>query len=118
MNSVSKIFCSLDFSKFPNNDRDWSEDDWMAMINWLIELNFVSAREITALVLSHLNPSQVGTSIASKKTFQKNYPPRKTMQAVMKWHISQTGKCADCGTRFVGHPIKMEVKLFYQQHPH
>ena len=58
-----------------------------------------SKKEIASLVLGSLNPSQVGTSIASNKNFQKNYPPRKTWQAVRQWHFDQSGKCLDCETR-------------------
>lgn len=88
-----------DFSDAPLVDADWTEDDWENMIRWLIESELVTAKEIAALTLGHLNPSQVGTSIASKKTFQSHYPKRKTMQAVYEWHKAQTGRCADCGTR-------------------
>lgn len=59
----------------------------------------MSAKEIAALALGHLNPSQVGTSIATKKSFQRHYPPRKCWQAVRQWHFEQSGRCADCGTR-------------------
>ncbi len=69
------------------------------MIRWLIDSGMVTAKEMAALTLGHLNPSQVGTSIASKKTFQAHYPRRKIMQAVYKWHNAQEGHCADCGTR-------------------
>jgi hypothetical protein len=84
---------------FPSDDRDWSESDWAKLLEILISEKLVTMQEITSLVLGHLNPSQVGTSIASKKTFQSNYPPKKTMQAVYKWHNEQSGTCADCGTR-------------------
>ena len=46
-----------------------------------------------------MNPSQVGTSVASKKTFQAHYPKRKCWEAVREWHFEQDGKCVDCGTR-------------------
>ena len=84
---------------FPENDFDWSEKHWEEFLQYLVDSGLVSFKEITALVLGHLNPSQVGTSVASKKTFQAHYPPRKTMQAVLAWHINQLGKCVDCGTR-------------------
>lgn len=87
------------FVGMPTVDAEWSEDDWARLIAWLVETGLVTAREIAALVLGHLNPSQVGTSIATKKTFQANYPRRKTMQAVMSWHLNQIGRCVDCGTR-------------------
>lgn len=84
---------------FPQKDSEWSEEHWEKFLHYLVDAGLVSFKEITALVLGHLNPSQVGTSIASKKTFQAHYPPRKTMKAVLAWHIDQLGKCVDCGTR-------------------
>jgi len=80
-------------------DREWNEDDWKKLLEHLIKNNLVNYKEIASLVLGHLNPSQVGTSIASKKTFQQIFPKRKTWEAVRKWHFEQTGKCIDCGTR-------------------
>lgn len=84
---------------FPTNDTAWSEDDWKDFIEILIKEKLFNYKELASLVLGHLNPSQVGTSIASNKSFQKNFPPRKTWQAVRKWHFDQLGKCVDCGTR-------------------
>lgn len=80
-------------------DSEWDENDWRNMIEFLLDSKLVSSREIASLVLGHLNPSQVGTSIASKKTFQSHYPPRKTWQAVRSWYYTLSGKCIDCGTR-------------------
>lgn len=91
-------------------DSDWTQEDWKALLEKLTGDGLVSYREIAALVLGHLNPSQVGTSIASKKTFQANYPPKKTMQAVLKWHIEEEGKCADCGTRLELQADHMETR--------
>ena len=65
----------------------------------LKEAGMVTDHEITSLVLGHLNPSQVGTSVASNESFQRHYPPRETWRAVRAWHFEQSGKCADCGTR-------------------
>ena len=87
------------FPSFPENDSEWDVDHWKALINWFFDNGFVSPKELCSLMLGHLNPSQVGTSIASKPTFQAHYPPRETMRNVIKWHFEQTGKCADCGTR-------------------
>lgn len=84
---------------FPPSDRDWSEDQWKEMIEHLVETGLIKYSELAPLVLGHLNPSQVGTSIASKKTFQQHFPPRKCWEAVREWHFNQSGKCADCGTR-------------------
>lgn len=83
----------------PPDDRAWSEDHWASLTKWLIESGLVSQKEVAALILGSLNPSQVGTSIASKKTFQSHFPAGKIMREVIKWHFEQSGKCADCGTR-------------------
>ena len=85
--------------EFPEDDTKWTDADWEALLMMLKEAGIVTDREVTSLVLGHLNPSQVGTSVASKKSFQRHYPPRKTWQAVRAWHFEQSGKCADCGTR-------------------
>jgi hypothetical protein len=87
------------FESFPEADADWSDAEWSALVGWLIETGLVTAKDVAALVLGHLNPSQVGTSIASKKTFQAHFPPRRIMQAVYAWHNAQDGRCIDCGTR-------------------
>lgn len=83
----------------PELDRDWTELDWRALLNWFVQSGLLTYKEITSLTLGHLNPSQVGTSIASKKTFQRHFPPRKCWQAVRSWHFDQNGRCIDCGTR-------------------
>jgi hypothetical protein len=83
----------------PAKDSDWTDEHWKILIEWFIAEKLVSPRELASLMLGHLNPSQVGTSIASKKTFQACFPPRKCMHAVIHWHFQQTGKCVDCGTR-------------------
>ncbi|MEO3820977.1 HNH endonuclease [Plantactinospora sp. B24E8] len=88
-----------DFVDSPKIDREWQETDWQGLITWMISVGLVTYKEIGSLVLGHLNPSQVGTSIASKKTFQAHYPPRQTMKAVLDWHKEQAGKCIGCGTR-------------------
>lgn len=80
-------------------DREWEDDDWRHLLDYLLSEELVTNREVASLVLGHLNPSQVGTSIASKKTFQAHFPPRKTWQAVRTWYYERTGKCIDCGTR-------------------
>jgi hypothetical protein len=88
-----------DFDGFPASDSDWEETHWLALLQWLVNSGTVTYKDVTALVLGHLNPSQVGTSIASKPTFQRHFPPRKTMAAVLAWHIEQAGRCVDCGNR-------------------
>lgn len=54
---------------FPESDRLWTEEQWKFLIEYLVSLGLVSYKEVASLVLGNLNPSQVGTSIASKKTF-------------------------------------------------
>lgn len=83
----------------PDDDSGWSAYDWKRLLEWLVESGLASYKDITALTLGHLNPSQVGTSIASKKSFQRHFPPRQCWAAVREWHFQQSGRCADCGTR-------------------
>ena len=68
INSKNSYF----FEKFPPLDIEWSEDQWRALIEWFLDSKMFTARELASLMLGHLNPSQVGTSIASNKSFQKN----------------------------------------------
>ena len=105
--------CEAPFAGFPEKDSEWTETHWHALINWFIDSGMLTSKELASLMLGHLNPSQVGTSIASKPTFQKHFPPRKIMRAVIQWHFDQTGKCADCGTRLelqADHIIPREEK--------
>ena len=100
------------FEGFPERDSDWSQDQWKALLDHLVQEGLVSWNEICSLVLGHLNPSQVGTSIASKPTFQKHFPKRETWQAVRQWHFDQSGVCSDCGTRLelqADHLIPKEI---------
>ena len=69
-------------NSFPASDREWTEEQWKYMIDYLVEEGLVKYSELASLVLGHLNPSQVGTSVASNKSFQSHYPPRKCWQAV------------------------------------
>ncbi|MEA5508655.1 HNH endonuclease [Crocosphaera sp. UHCC 0190] len=89
----------MEIGKYPIDSQTWSEDDWHNLLDDLITNNLLTYKEVTSLVLGHLNPSQVGTSIASKKTFQKHFPKRQCWQAVRQWHFEQSGRCLDCGTR-------------------
>lgn len=93
------MFFDKTFETFPESDRNWSEKNWECMIDYLVELGIIKYSEVASLALGHLNPSQVGTSIASKKSFQSQFPPRECWAAVREWHFQQTGRCADCGTR-------------------
>lgn len=85
--------------EFGFHDKGWSEDQWHNLLNTLVEGGVGSWKEVTALVLGHLNPSQVGTSLASSDGFKRKYGKGNTMRVVMEWVYSQTGRCADCGTR-------------------
>ncbi len=89
----------MKIGKYPDNSKEWSEENWHNFLLDLINSNLITYRELTSLLLGHLNPSQVGTSIASKKTFQSHYPPRECWQAVRQWHFDQSGRCLNCGTR-------------------
>jgi hypothetical protein len=80
-------------------DRGWSEEEWQRLLTTLIESGVGTWKEVTSLVLGHLNPSQVGTSLASSKGFKRRYGKGNTMKLVMEWVYRQTGRCADCGTR-------------------
>ncbi|MFM6004901.1 MAG: HNH endonuclease [Sphaerospermopsis kisseleviana] len=90
----------MNSSEYPSNSQDWSDEDWQKLLTDLIDSELISYKEVTALVLGHLNPPQVGTSIATNKNFQRQFPRRKCWEAVRQWHFNQNGKCADCGTRF------------------
>jgi 5-methylcytosine-specific restriction endonuclease McrA len=92
------------FEEYPEQDKDWEDNHWKDLLEHLIEEKLVTYKEITSLVLGHLNPSQVGTSIASNKNFQANFynkggAKRKFWQEVKKWSFDQAGVCQDCGTR-------------------
>lgn len=84
---------------FGFHDRGWSEEEWFNLLCKLIEMGAGSWKDVTALVLGHLNPSQVGTSLASSVGFKRNYGKGNTMRIVLDWVYRQDGRCADCGTR-------------------
>lgn len=100
------------FDSFPDQDACWSQDQWKFLLEHLVRAEFASWKEICSLVLGHLNPSQVGTSIASKKSFQKHFPKRQIWRAVRQWHFDQSGVCKDCGIRLelqADHIIPKEI---------
>jgi hypothetical protein len=84
---------------FGLHDSHWAENDWFLLLKGLIESGVGSWKDVTALVLGHLNPSQVGTSLASSDGFKRKYGKGNTMRIVMDWVYQQTGRCADCGSR-------------------
>lgn len=83
----------------PARHSEWNEDHWYELLESLVDSGILTWREVASLTLGHVNPSQVGTSIASKKSFQAHFPKRQCWSAVRNWHFEQTGQCADCGTR-------------------
>src|SRR5213076_1601838 len=64
---------------FGLQDSTWSQGQWQGLLRTLVESGVVSWQEITALVLGHLNPSQVGTSLASSDGFKNRYGKGNTM---------------------------------------
>ena len=54
------------FSTFPVKDKDWKEKHWAKLIQWFIDIEMLTYRELASLMLGHLNPSQVGTSLIEK----------------------------------------------------
>ena len=80
-------------------DEAWSQDQWRDLLEQLIARGLLTWKEITALTLGHMNPSQVGTSLASSAGFKRKYGKGHVMSKVMDWFYQQGGKCVDCGTR-------------------
>lgn len=81
------------------NDQEWSSGEWRALLERLISDGMLSWKEVTTLTLGHMNPSQVGTSLASSDGFKRKYGKGQVMSKVMDWFYQQDGKCHDCGTR-------------------
>ncbi len=84
---------------FGLHDSAWSEDQWRELIYSLVDNEIADWRELAALILGHLNPSQTGTSLASSEGFKRRYGKGNTMRIVMDWAYDQSGRCADCGSR-------------------
>lgn len=81
------------------DDDAWDDARWRALLEQLVNDEFVSWKDITALTLGHLNPPQVGTSLASSDGFKQRYEKGKTLRVVLQWFYEQSGRCADCQTR-------------------
>jgi hypothetical protein len=99
------------FVDFPDDDSEWSEDQWSSLLHSLVDDGLANWAQITSLVLGHLNPSQVGTSM-TKEGFKRQFPPRQCWRNVREWHFVQNGMCADCGTRLelqADHMVSKEV---------
>lgn len=84
---------------FDGPDESWDADRWRDFLGSMVAEGILSWEEVAVCVLGELNPPQVGTSQASNPNFQRQYPPGKTMQAVMAWFYEQDGRCAECGRR-------------------
>ncbi len=82
-------------------DAQWSGDQWRDLLETLVDSGIISWGEIAAVALGELNPPQVGTAIASYKTFQAHYPKRGTWRAVRAWLYAQDGRCGDCDTHIM-----------------
>lgn len=79
--------------------KEWGPERWQRLVRELVDAGIVTWEEVAICVLGEMNPPQVGTSTASNANFKSQYPPKKTMQAVMEWFYRQPGKCATCGSR-------------------
>lgn len=90
---------AIEVPEFGLHDSTWTEDQWLGLLETLVETGVGTWKDITALVLGHLNPSQVGTSLASSDGFKRKYGKGNTMRIVMEWIYQQNGRCADCGSR-------------------
>jgi hypothetical protein len=80
-------------------DEAWTDADWKKLLDRLVSAEVVSWKDVATLTLGHMNPSQVGTSLASSAGFKRTYGKGKVMPLVMKWFYAQDGRCADCDTR-------------------
>ena len=87
------------YAGFGLHDSAWSEHQWRELIASFVDNGMVTWRELAALILGHLNPSQTGTSLASSDGFKRRYGKGNTMKIVMDWAYAQTGRCKDCGSR-------------------
>ena len=93
---IVKVAPDSDFGLY---DSSWTEGQWRELLESLVDQEMASWQDVAALVLGHLNPPQVGTSLASSEGFKRNYGKGETMRRVIDWAYSQNGACEDCGTR-------------------
>jgi hypothetical protein len=80
-------------------DEAWSEAEWRKLLERLVSDGIVSWKDVATLTLGHMNPSQVGTSLASSSGFKRRYGKGKVMPLVISWFYARDGRCVDCGTR-------------------
>lgn len=79
--------------------KTWREGDWRDQVERLVADDLVRWKDVAALVLGHLNPPQVGTSLASDPAMQAQYGKGSTLGPVIDWLYEQQGRCSVCGTR-------------------
>lgn len=89
----------LDRYEFGLDDSNWPDEEWSRLLRELIRAEIVTWKDVTTLVLGHLNPPQVGTALASSPGFKARYGKGNTMRVVIRWLYQQSGRCADCGSR-------------------
>ena len=91
---------SADLStEFGLKDQWWEDCQWSHLLESLVADGFLTWKEIAALTLGHLNPPQVGTSLASSEGFKRRYGKGNTMAVVLDWVYKQNGRCVDCESR-------------------
>lgn len=92
----------------------WTTAQWKELIDRLIDEDLVQWKDVASLVLGHLNPLQVGTSLASSKAMQAAHGKGKTLRVVIDWLYAQEGRCTACGSRLelqVDHNVEETTDL-------
>ncbi len=82
-----------------DREQDTKEEYWRGLLDGLVGEGLLRWRDITPLVLGHLNPPQVGTQLASSEGFKRQYGKGHTMRVVLHWLYTQEGRCQDCHSR-------------------
>jgi hypothetical protein len=93
----------------------WTDKDWKGFVERTVASGIVSWSEVAIALCGELNPPQVGTAIASNKSFQAKFSPRETMRNVMKWLYEQEGRCENCGTRLFLEADHIRPKQEFQE---
>lgn len=105
-------------SPLPNSsifgDEAWSDAEWRRLLERLVKDGVVSWKDVATLTLGHMNPSQVGTSLASSEGFKRKYGKGQVMPLVMEWFYAQGGTCADCGSRLELQADHVEPRQAYK----
>ncbi len=82
----------------PVNDAAIDEAGWLNILHRLVGAGLLRWRDVGALTLGHLNPPQMGTSLAHEG-FQERYGKGTTMAQVWPWAYQQDGCCRTCSSR-------------------